>query len=420
MSDAVVSKTPESKQIDRSRGWSLAKFGDVARKVNEKVDRENCDLDRYVAGGHMQTDDFHIKEWGTICDDYLGPAFNQKFVKGQILYGSRRTYLRKVAIAHFDGICANTTFVIEQKGNGLIPELLPFIMQSESFTAHSVKMSKGSTNPYINWKDIACYEFSIPPKDQQPHIAEILWAAEDCIVKNERFVEVAERYKRVLMRELFSRGIGHTKYKDVKTIGRIPVEWDLTQVQSTCEKITVGIVIKPASYYVPDGIPAFRSLNIQEDRLSLEDLVHISPMDNDTKLSKSKLKKGDVLIVRTGYPGTSCVVPEDFEGSNCIDLIIARPNKSIILNEFLSRFFNSNLGKNQVTAMETGLAQKHLNINAVKKVLIPLPPLPEQRDIASILSHLDDTIALARETVAATRAIKMKLINQLLSGEVTA
>ena len=101
-----------------------------------------------------------------------------------MLYGSRRTYLRKVAVAEFDGICANTTLVLEPKDGSLLPELLPFIMQSESFTEFSVKNSKGSVNPYINWSDLARYEFPLPPLDEQRRIAEILWAADEVITKN--------------------------------------------------------------------------------------------------------------------------------------------------------------------------------------------------------------------------------------------
>ncbi len=102
-------------------GWRVVRFGDVVRDVKVTVDPETSGLERYVAGEHMNTDDLHIRQWGTIGDGYLGPAFHRKFVKGQVLYGSRRTYLRKVAFADFDGICANTTFVLEPKDDGLLP-----------------------------------------------------------------------------------------------------------------------------------------------------------------------------------------------------------------------------------------------------------------------------------------------------------
>ncbi len=165
----------------RRDGWRIVTFGDVAKQLKEDADPESGEVERYVAGEHMITDDLRIRSWGTIGDGYLGPAFHRRFRPGQILYGSRRTYLRKVAVADFDGICANTTFVIEPKTDVIEPDLLPFIMQSEGFSEHSVRNSKGSVNPYVNWKDIASYEFPLPPLDEQRRIAEILWAVEEAI-----------------------------------------------------------------------------------------------------------------------------------------------------------------------------------------------------------------------------------------------
>jgi len=169
------------KEISKSDSWPKVAFGDVVRNVKVDVDPRTSGFERYVAGEHMETDNLHITSWGNIGNGYLGPAFHRKFVKGQVLYGSRRTYLRKVAVAEFDGICANTTLVLEPKDGSLLLELLPFIMQSESFTEFSVKNSKGSVNPYINWSDLARYEFPLPPLDEQRRIAEILWAADETI-----------------------------------------------------------------------------------------------------------------------------------------------------------------------------------------------------------------------------------------------
>jgi len=114
------------------------KFGDVVRQVKDRVDPETSGLERYVAGEHMDTDDLRIRRWGTIGDGYLGPAFHMRFRSGQVLYGSRRTYLRKVAVADFDGICANTTFVVEPNTPELLPEFLPLVMTTEAFHAHSI------------------------------------------------------------------------------------------------------------------------------------------------------------------------------------------------------------------------------------------------------------------------------------------
>src|SRR5690606_28551999 len=175
--------------IDKSN-WSKVHFGDVAIQMKGTVDRDNTDLKYYVKGEHMNSEDVHIRAFGELTDEYLGPAFIRHFKDGDILYGSRRTYLKKVAVAHFEGITSNTTFVINAKENVIDKRLLPFLMLSDQFTEHSIMHSKGSVNPYINWKDLANYEFLLPPKEQQAELAELLWAMDDVIEKD---LEVLER-----------------------------------------------------------------------------------------------------------------------------------------------------------------------------------------------------------------------------------
>jgi type I restriction enzyme S subunit len=117
-----------------------------------------------------------------------------------------------------------------------------------------------------------------------------------------------------------------------------------------------------------------------------------------------------------GYLGTACVLPEEFTGTNCIDLVIARPKPSLIKSEYLSRYFNSSGGKRQVLASKTGLAQKHLNVGAVKRTLVPLPSLPEQRKIACILSATDRKIEAEEQRKAALQVLFKSMLYQLMTG----
>lgn len=158
------------------------RFGDVVRQVKDKVDPAASGLDRYVAGEHMDTDDLRLRRWGEINGNYLGPAFHMRFKPGHVLYGSRRTYLRKVAVVDFSGICANTTFVLEPSDPSvLLPEFLPFLMQTEAFHSHSIKQSKGSVNPYVNFSDLAWWEFVLPPIEEQQRAVEVLGSAREVV-----------------------------------------------------------------------------------------------------------------------------------------------------------------------------------------------------------------------------------------------
>ena len=157
---------------------SKVRFGDVVKDVKLNVDRSNNPYEYYVAGDHMDSEDLNIRRRGRFSTDDVGPAFIRIFKRGQVLYGSRRTYLKKVAVADFDGICANTTFVFETKDPAVFDQrLLPFLMLSDGFTNWSVGHSKGSTNPYVLFSDLAEYEFELPSIEEQRHLAEKLWAA---------------------------------------------------------------------------------------------------------------------------------------------------------------------------------------------------------------------------------------------------
>lgn len=210
-------------------GWKMVKFGDVVRQCKESVDRDNNPFEKYVEGGHMDSGNIHIRRWGEFGDDYVGPAFHRIFRKGQILYGSRRTYLKKVATAEFDGITANTTFVCETKDkNVFMQELLPFLMLTDSFTEHSVRESKGSTNPYINWPDIAKYQFPLPPLAEQKRIAELLWAADEVLEKFKASVALIATVQNQALRE----SLQHESTSELKC-GDLycapPSKWGLTQ-----------------------------------------------------------------------------------------------------------------------------------------------------------------------------------------------
>jgi len=163
-------------------GWTKVRFGDVVEQVKDKVDPATSGLERYVAGEHMDTDDLKIRRWGIIGDGYLGPAFHMRFKPGQVLYGSRRTYLRKVAVADFEGITANTTYVLESKNPDLLlPNFLPYLMQTDTFHEHSIQQSKGSVNPYINFSDLAWFEFALPPIEEQIIILNVIKNSTDYV-----------------------------------------------------------------------------------------------------------------------------------------------------------------------------------------------------------------------------------------------
>lgn len=172
--DEFVSDKPSFGNLLNGKKLKTYNYCDVTEKLMRKIDPLSYDIERIVAGENLESEDFKIRTWQKIGEGYLGPAFHVLFKAGDILYGSRRTYLRKVSHADFDGVCANTTYVIKANEELLLQDLLKHIMLSERFTQYSIGVSKGSTNPYINWKDLDNFSFQIPDLETQKEIANVL------------------------------------------------------------------------------------------------------------------------------------------------------------------------------------------------------------------------------------------------------
>lgn len=206
-----------------------------------------------------------------------------------------------------------------------------------------------------------------------------------------------------------------TEYK-LTQLGVLPKDWEVKPCSAITERIMVGVVIRPAQYYVKHGVPAFRSANIRESGISDRDLVFIDPQANATILAKSQVRTGDILTVRTGYPGTSAVVTQRFAGSNCIDILISRPS-NVINPNFFAAWINSPFGKTQVLQAQGGLAQQHFNVGDLRNLLIAVPPLDEQRSIASALSDVDALIGALDRLIAKKRDLKQAAMKQLLTGQ---
>lgn len=277
------------------------------------------------------------------------------------------------------------------------------------------RISAGSTFSEIPSSSVKKIELTLPPLPEQQKIATILSSVDDVIEKTRAQIDKLKDLKTGMMQELLTQGIGHTEFKD-SLLGRIPASWDVVTVDEVSDVVMVGVVVKPAQYYVEVGIPALRSANIREEGLTTENLKYFSPKSSCV-LRKSILKKGDLLTVRTGYPGTTAVVTEPFVGFNCIDVIITRPSKKIN-PDYLNIWVNSEHGKGQVLQAQGGLAQQHFNVGDMKQLVVALPSLNEQTEIVQLVQSVALKISAVQRHLAVIENLKKSLMQDLLTGKV--
>lgn len=399
--------------FDRSK-WQRVRFGDVVKQMKEQVNPEADGVERYVAGEHMETENVHIRKWGTVGDGYLGPAFIRGFRKGQVLYGSRRTYLKKVAVAEWDGVTANTTFVLETVEGKMLQALLPWLMLSERFTKHSVQESKGSTNPYINFPDIAKFEFDLPPLDQQRRIAEILCAVDEVQTK---WQEVAHQHAKSLYAFASSvtlRGLASDRTQDTP-IGAIPAKWRCLRVDDVTESSAYGPRF-PGSSYAADG-NAFQVRTTDYDRLGGINFSQVPAARLEEKVvSTHRLRDGDFLLSRSGeYAGLTAVFREPDDGRAYIPgaFLIRYRFTEELDPDFLIALCDSEFGERHVKPLATGSAQPNISGSAFGRLMIPVPPVSEQREILAELRKLQTAGDTLRGHTAQTRTLLTAFLNSI-------
>ena len=155
-------------------GWTRVAFGDMATCVNDRIDNPaDAGVERYVGLEHLDSDSLTIRRWGVPSDV---SATKLRFQAGDIIFGRRRVYQRKLGVADFDGICSAHALVLRENPEVVLPEFLPFFMQTDIFMDRAKSISVGSLSPTINWTTLAEQEFALPPLGEQSRIADVLSA----------------------------------------------------------------------------------------------------------------------------------------------------------------------------------------------------------------------------------------------------
>ena len=191
-----------------------------------------------------------------------------------------------------------------------------------------------------------------------------------------------------------------------------PFGWETVKVENVAD-VQEGVVIKPAQYYTDKnhGVKTFRSLNIGSMYIKDADWVYFTEEGN-TKNSKSILKENDLLVVRSGAPGTACVVTSEYAGCNAVDIIIAHPNIEKVNPYYLCQYTNLPHGKKQIDEGTGGAAQQHFNVGKYNKLKLMLPPLEMQNEFEIFVQQIDKSKFVESIHV-------LKLIKEAIAKEVS-
>lgn len=393
-----------SLNLDKS-AWKRVAFGDVVQNINDTVrDPESAGIDRIIAMEHLDPGELKISHWGSLDD---GTTFTRRVRPGQTLFGKRRAYQRKVAYAEFDAICSGDILTFEADHTQLLPDLLPFLVQSNGFFDHALGTSAGSLSPRTNWRDLANFEFDLPPLDEQQRIADLLWAVEQ---HQQRLSDCLERIGIVRRRVLFdSLTNGQGSGWPMKPLPELVLEGPRNGRSATAN--TEG-----------RGIPTLSISAVRGGKVLGGDAVKYIDVDRDS-VASFVLEKDDFLVVRgngnkqlTGLGG----LVSDGLPDNCIypDLLIRlRFDPRVVLPEFAAEQWNASEvhGRLLQNAKSTNGIWK-INGKDIKSHCLIVPPIDDQRQIVSELRSVDAAANAVTAELSGLSSMRLAFLAEIFGG----
>ncbi|BDV41533.1 hypothetical protein GURASL_04560 [Geotalea uraniireducens] len=347
-------------------GWKMVKFGDIAQNVAVRVDPADAKTDVYVGLEHLDPSTLHLRQWGHPSD-----VTGQKlaFKRGDVIFGRRRAYQRKLAVAEFDGICSAHAMVVRAKPKMILPDFLPFFLQSDMFMDRAIEISVGSLSPTINWKTLKVQEFPLPPIDEQKRIAEILWAADEAL---EQFSNASEKLQQT--RETYLRGLSSNGAAK---------KWKVTKL-SKCFEIVSGQVDPKEEPY--RSMPLVAPNHIEQNTGRL---ICIETAREQNAISgKYLFQSGDVVYSKI-RPNLRKAFIAEFDGLCSADMYALRPLPDRIMTRFLlSILLGEHFTSFALTrCVRTGIPK--LNRQELSEYELPLPTIEDQKQISSHLEAID-------------------------------
>lgn len=390
-------------------GWQVVLFADIAQNVAVRVDPAEAKTDIYVGLEHIDRSTIHLRQWGHPCD-----VTGQKlaFKKGDVIFGRRRAYQRKLAIAEFDGICSAHAMVVRAKPKMILPEFLPFFLQSDMFMERAIEISVGSLSPTINWKTLRVQEFPLPSLAEQKRIAKILWAADETLKAKSRVVSEFT----VSWQMLIDSIVPAPNDSPSRTVVRLD---DLCSMQN-------GRPF-PSSAYSEHGFKLLRPGNLASD--GSISWAESSTVCLDEKYMQENadwvVRAGDVVINLTaqsledGFMGRVCLAVEGDDS-----LLNQRLGRFLcnegVESEYLYRVLQTSHFRRVVEARCEGSKVRHTYFRHFADLPIVKATFEEQKKIIQAARAIDAARSAAKESVRDSRVLLGWLINEFIKSIRTA
>lgn len=374
--------------------WDEVRFDQVADHIEStERDEEKRAVANYVAVEHLETLDLRVK--GTT--DEPQHTFTRCFKKGQILFAKRNLYLRKIAIAPFDGICSPHLWALETNGR-LSNELLAFIMQTDTFNEYVNANAAGTMSKYLKWPAIAQFRFKLPPKDEQEKILSLFLTLEKQIEQSEEQEKNLIVLRTKLTTELVCKEAQFGKLLN----------------SDNCKPSSLGAIAKETRENtktpLDEGIERFVGLeHIEPGNLQIQGWGNVADGTTFTKV----FKIGDVLFGRRrAY--LKKAAHADFTGICSGDITVLRANSKLILADLLPYYLSADPVFEFAVSNSAGSLSPRAKWRDLSKYEISLPDLKVQEEILETFQLLDANITSNKEQRSTLKKLKHQLLDEIL------
>ena len=383
--------------LKKISGTAVA-FGDVVQLSKERSkDPESEGFERYLGLEHLKPSDLKVRSWGDIAD---GTTFTNVFKPGQILFGKRRAYQRKVAVADFSGVCSGDIYVLEPKDEQLLPELLPFICQSEPFYDYVLSMSQGGLSPRVNWKALAKYEFALPALEEQRRIAEVLRAAEQVSESHHALIDAVRIAQVATFQEM------------IKAHNPTSVPLGDLLTQSPRNGCSAPASSAPTGHWVL-ALSAISRWGYRAGQLK--------PVERTPEMEAAIIEPGDLVVSRSNtreLVGLPAVFEEDRKDVSYPDTMMRLSfDPSSVDARFVEMCLRSPDCRRQIQsyAAGTSASMKKINGTNLRKVEVPLIPIASQREALRQAGRMTVLLRETEDRIAHARAVKSRALAQSLA-----
>ena len=375
------------------------RFDQIAINSTEKKKPAEEDRFTYLGLEHLDSGTLRVTRFGT----EVAPV-GEKLVmhKGDVLFGKRRAYQKKVAIAPFDGIFSAHGMVLRPKEDVIDKVFFPLFISSDYFLDAAIKISVGSLSPTINWRDLKELEFELPDMDTQRKLAEVLWSINDTMEAYKKLLSATDELVKSHFIDMFGD-------PSANTLG-----WPEMRLEDACIKLTDGTHFSPESFATGE-YKYITAKHIKADGFDFSNLTYVPEAIHRPIFERCNPEYGDILYIKDGATTGIAMIntlKEEFTMLSSVALI--KYNRHLLDGQYLKALLNYPTFYAIMRNNMGGAAITRLTVKKLCDTLIPVPPIDNQKQFSAFVGQSDKSKFELEQALAELNATYKRIIAENL------